>query len=50
VTGCNLSVGDLLGTGTISGTEVGSYGSLMEVTWSGKNPIKLPNGEERIFL
>jgi len=39
-----------LGTGTISGTEKDSYGSLLELTWSGKEPLKLPNGEERVFL
>lgn len=50
MTGCNLNVGDLLGSGTISGTEKGSYGSLLEITWSGKEIIKLPNGEERTFL
>lgn len=50
VTGCNLNVGDLLGTGTISGTEKNSFGSFLELAWSGKEPIKLPNGEERIFL
>lgn len=50
VTGCNLAVGDLLGTGTISGTDPKSYGSLLELTWQGKNPLKLSNGEERIFL
>jgi len=50
VTGCNLNPGDLLGSGTISGTEKDSFGSLLELTWSGKEPIKLPNGEERVFL
>lgn len=50
VTGCNLNVGDLLGSGTISGTEKQSYGSLLELCWGGKEPIKLPNGEERTFL
>jgi fumarylacetoacetase len=50
VTGCNMNVGDLLGSGTISGTEKGSYGSLLELCWSGKEIIKLPNGEERTFL
>jgi fumarylacetoacetase len=39
-----------LGSGTISGTEKSQFGSLLEITWSGKEPIKLPNGEERIFL
>jgi fumarylacetoacetase len=50
VTGCNMNVGDLLGSGTISGTEKGSYGSLLEITWGGKEILKLPNGEERTFL
>jgi len=50
VTGCNLNVGDLLGSGTISGTEKSEYGSLLELTWAGKEKIHLPNGEERVFL
>ena len=50
VNGCNLNVGDLLASGTISGTEPGSYGSLLELTWGGKNPITLPNGGTRTFL
>jgi fumarylacetoacetase len=45
VTGCNLNVGDLLGTGTISGTEKGSFGSMLELAWNGKEPITLPNEE-----
>ena len=50
VTGCNMNVGDVLGSGTISGTEKGSYGSLLEISWNGKETRKLPNGEERTFL
>jgi fumarylacetoacetase len=50
VTGCNLNTGDLLGTGTISGTEKGSYGSMLEISWSGKEPIELPSGETRTFI
>ena len=50
ITGCNMNVGDLLGSGTISGTEKGSFGSLLELCWGGKEPIKLANGEERTFL
>ena len=50
VNGCNLNVGDLLASGTISGTEPNSYGSLLELTWGGKNPITLPNGSTRTFL
>lgn len=45
-----MSVGDLLGSGTISGTEKSSYGSLLELCWGGKEVIKLANGEERTFL
>jgi fumarylacetoacetase len=44
-----MNPGDLLGTGTISGTEKGSFGCLLEITWGGKNPLKF--GEEtRVFL
>ena|SRR5688572_25884457 len=48
--GCNLRPGDLLGTGTLSGATPDSYGSLMELTQAGKNPLALPNGESRTFL
>ncbi len=50
VNGCNLQVGDLMASGTISGPDPGSYGSLLELTWNGTKPIRLPNGEERTFL
>lgn len=50
VTGCNMNVGDMLGSGTISGTEKSEYGSMLELTWGGKEKIQLPNGEERVFL
>ena len=50
VNGCNLNIGDLLGSGTISGKEPNSFGSLLEITWGGKNPIILPDGTERRFL
>jgi len=49
-TGCNLRPGDLCASGTISGPTEDSYGSMLELTWRGANPIKLPNGEERKFL
>lgn len=42
--------GDLLGSGTISGTEEGSYGSLLEATFRGTRPLSLTNGETRTFL
>jgi fumarylacetoacetase len=49
VNGCNLRVGDLLGTGTISGKQPNSFGSLLELTWNGKEKIKIGD-EERVFL
>ena len=50
VTGCNMSPGDMLGSGTISGKEKSEYGSMLELCWGGKEPIVLPGGEERKFL
>jgi fumarylacetoacetase len=50
VNGCNLNVGDVLASGTISGKEPDSFGSLLELTWGGKNPIALPDGSTRTFL
>lgn len=50
VNGCDLAAGDLLGTGTISGPEEDSRGSLMEITLGGRRPIRLPSGETRLFL
>ncbi len=48
--GCNLRPGDLLASGTISGPEPGSYGSLLELTWRGTRPLPLPDGSQRRFL
>ncbi|KPM39750.1 Fumarylacetoacetase [Neonectria ditissima] len=50
ITGCNLRPGDLFGSGTISGTEPGTEGSILEQTKGGKIPLKLEGGEERKFL
>ncbi|KAI9653313.1 MAG: hypothetical protein M1821_007637 [Bathelium mastoideum] len=50
ITGCPMNVGDLLGSGTISGTQPSERGALLEQTWNGRDPIKLKDGEERIFL
>lgn len=50
VTGCNLRPGDLLASGTISGDDPGSYGSLLELTWNGARPLALPDGSTRSFL
>ena len=48
--GCNLQVGDMYASGTISGSEKGSYGSMLELTWRGTQPVKLADGSERKFI
>lgn len=48
--GCNLQPGDLLASGTVSGTEKDSRGCLLELTWRGSEPLELPGGEVRRFL
>ncbi|HEY1722935.1 MAG TPA: fumarylacetoacetase [Magnetospirillaceae bacterium] len=50
VGGCNLQPGDLFGSGTISGTTKESFGSLLEITVGGREPISLSSGETRRFL
>ena len=50
VNGCNLQAGDLLASGTISGATEESRGCMLELTWRGANPLKLPNGETRKWL
>ncbi len=50
VNGCNLQVGDVLASGTISGPTEDSFGSMLELTWGGKNPMMLPDGTERKFI
>ena len=50
INGCNVRVGDMMASGTISGKDKSSYGSLLEMTWAGKHAIPLSNGEERKFL
>ncbi len=50
VNGCNVCVGDLMASGTISGPDAGSYGSMLELTLGGKNPLTLPGGMSRGFL
>jgi fumarylacetoacetase len=50
VTGCNMNTGDLLGSGTISGTTSNTVGSFIEATKNGKEPMVLQNGEKRNFL
>ena len=48
--GCNLRPGDLLGSGTISAPTRDGYGSLLEISRGGKEPVALPDGETRAFL
>lgn len=48
--GCAMNAGDLLGSGTISGPDKSEYGSLMEVSWAGREPFTLDTGETRTFI
>jgi fumarylacetoacetase len=48
--GCNLRPGDLLASGTISGPEKESRGSMLELTWRGSEPLQMDNGDERVWL
>ncbi len=48
--GCNVRTGDLMGSGTISGPTPDSYGSMLELSWRGANPVKLKDGSERKFI
>jgi fumarylacetoacetase len=50
VNGCNIRVGDIYASGTISGPSPGSYGSLLELSRNGQKPLKMPDGSERTFL
>jgi len=50
VNGCNITTGDLYASGTISGPDAGSYGSMLELTWRGTKPITLNDGSERKFI
>ena len=48
--GCNVRSGDMYGSGTISGPTKESFGSMLELTWRGENPIKMSDGTERKFI
>lgn len=50
VNGCNVEVGDMYASGTISGSEQNSFGSMLELTWRGQNPLKMNDGQERKFI
>lgn len=50
VNGCNMKIGDLLASGTISGKDKTAYGSMLELSWAGSQPIQLNDGSSRSFL
>ena len=50
VNGCNINVGDMMASGTISGKDESSYGSMLELSWKGSKAVKLDSGEERKFI
>jgi len=50
VNGCNLQIGDILASGTISGKSEDSYGSMLELSWAGSKQVPLNDGETRVFI
>ena len=50
INGCNLNVGDLMASGTISGKNPDSYGSMLELSWAGSKPVELKEGGTRKFI
>jgi fumarylacetoacetase len=51
ISGCNVRVGDLMASGTISATQPDSFGSLLELSWNGQRPVTLSDGQtKRSFL
>jgi fumarylacetoacetase len=50
INGCRINSGDMMGSGTISGSADDSFGSMLELTWGGQNPIKMKDGSERKFI
>lgn len=48
--GCNINVGDMMASGTISGPTEDSLGSMLELSWKGSRPVKLEDGDERKFI
>ncbi len=50
VNGCNVRSGDMMGSGTISGPTKDSYGSMLELSWRGQNPVPLSDGTTRKFI
>ncbi|MDX5478097.1 MAG: fumarylacetoacetate hydrolase family protein, partial [Cyclobacteriaceae bacterium] len=50
INGCNINVGDMMASGTISGPTEDSFGSMLELAWKGTKPIQLVEGGERKFI
>jgi len=50
INGCNVHIGDMMASGTISGKDENSYGSMLELAWMGTRPIRLKDGTERTFI
>ncbi|OQD43715.1 fumarylacetoacetase [Croceivirga radicis] len=50
INGCNVHVGDMMASGTISGKDENSYGSMLELAWMGTKPVQLKDGTERKFI
>lgn len=50
VNGCNINVGDMMASGTISGPTPDSFGSMLEISWRGTKPVKMKDGSERKFI
>ncbi len=50
VNGCNIKAGDMMASGTISGNDESAYGSMLEISWKGTKPVKMPDGTERKFI
>lgn len=50
INGCKINAGDLMGSGTISGPTPNSFGSMLELSWAGANPLTLTDGSQRTFI
>ncbi len=50
VNGCNIQVGDMYASGTISGPTPDSYGSMLELAWKGTKPLTMKDGSQRVFI
>lgn len=50
INGCNIKCGDTMASGTISGPEEGSFGSMLEISWAGSKSVTMADGSERKFI